>query len=41
MTGKWHQASAPLRQEFSELLDLKRIRELHQLSGWRHGLVAS
>ncbi len=40
MTGKWHQASAPLRQEFSELLDLKRIRELHQLSGWRHGLVA-
>ncbi|MHC4939613.1 MAG: fatty acid desaturase family protein [Planctomycetota bacterium] len=40
MTGKWHQASAPLREEFRNLLDLARIRELHQLSGWRHALVA-
>ena len=41
MPGKWHEASAPLRREFGELLDLDRIRELHRLSGARHALVAA
>jgi len=40
MSGKWHEASAPLRAEFKELLDSERLRELHVLSVSRHALVA-
>ena len=40
MSGHWQEASAPLRREFKEVLDLDRIRELHQRSGFKHGLVA-
>jgi len=40
MTGKWHGATHSLREEFVQLLDREHLRELHRVSGVRHGLVA-
>jgi fatty acid desaturase len=40
MTPNWHAATASLRQEFRTLLDPRRLRVLHETSGWRHGAVA-
>jgi len=41
MDGHWHAMTAPLREEFRQLLDAGRLRELHETSGLRHGLVAA
>ena len=41
MDGHWHAMTAPLREEFKQLLDAGRLRELHNTSGLRHGLVAA
>jgi len=38
--GNWHAVTGPLREEFKELLDAERLRELHRASAVRHGLVA-
>jgi len=40
MDGHWHAATAPLRQEFKQLLDAGRLRELHRTSGVFHLLIA-
>jgi fatty acid desaturase len=40
MSGRWQEASAPLRREFAEVLDMERIRELHKKSALKHALVA-
>jgi fatty acid desaturase len=38
--GRWHDATADLRREFTDLLDTDRLQRLHRTSGGRHAAVA-
>jgi fatty acid desaturase len=40
-SGAWAEASVDLRRELAQLLDGDDLRALHEISGWRHGLIGA
>ena len=40
-SGKWAEASVALRRELARLTDGDELRALHEVSGWRHGVIGA